>query len=135
MDDLIKYLLQFTILSPEQIALVRSKARWKTIRKGAYFSEAGRVSTHIGYIVSGVFRVVYYNNLGEDFTRYFIYENRFVADINSFRDEIPSSEYIEALTPCKLLVFSKEEYGELENAIAGWNNIFYKITSYVMEFN
>ncbi|MBB6272306.1 CRP-like cAMP-binding protein [Pedobacter cryoconitis] len=133
MEELISYLLQFGNLNQEQIAMIQSKAKLKTIPKGAYFSQAGKIADKIGYITEGVFRVCYYDKAGEGYTRYFVYENRFVADINSFRDEVPSAEYIEAVTDCKLLVFSKEGFEDLSNTITGWSDIFLKITSYVME--
>lgn len=133
MEELINYLLQFGHLNQEQIAMIQSKAKFRTIKKGEYFSQAGKVADKVGYITEGVFRVCYYDKTGEGYTRYFVYENRFVADINSFRDEVPSAEYIEAVTDCSLLVFSKEGFEELSNTITDWSDIFTKITSYVME--
>jgi CRP-like cAMP-binding protein len=133
MEELIQYLLQFGRLNQEQIELIQSKAKWQILPKGAYFSEAGKVAGKIGYITEGVFRVCYYDKSGEGYTRYFVYENRFVADINSFRDELPSAEYIEAVTDCTLLVFNKLDFEFLASTITGWTDIFSKITSYVME--
>nr|WP_199077939.1 Crp/Fnr family transcriptional regulator [Pedobacter sp. ASV19] len=133
MEALIRYLLQYGNLNPEQIELIQSKAEPKTIEKGTYFSEAGKIAGQIGYVTEGILRVCYYNNIGEGFTRYFVYENRFVADINSFRDQLPSSEYIEAITDCSLMIFSKESFTELSNRIPVWNSIFAKITSNVLE--
>lgn len=133
MEELIQYLLRFGSLSKEQIALIESKAELKKLKKSACFAEAGKISRYIGYVTAGVCRVCYYNKNGEDFTRYFVYEGRFVADINSFRDETPSAEYIEAVTECTLLVFSKEDFIALSSIIPGWTDLFSKITSYVME--
>jgi CRP-like cAMP-binding protein len=133
MEELITYLLQFGYLDGQQRELIQAKARHRYIAKGAYFTEAGKVSTQIGYVTDGVFRVCYYDKLGDSFTRYFVYENRFVVDISSFRDEVPSAEYIEAITDCQLLVFSKEDFTLLSTLIPGWQDIFVKITSYVLE--
>ncbi len=133
MQELITYLLQFGYLDVTQRELILSKARWKAIPKGAYFSEAGKISREIGYVTDGVFRICYYDKTGDGFTRYFVYENRFVVDMNSFRDELPSAEYIEAVTDCQVLAFSKEDFTELSNSIPGWHDIFFKITSYVLE--
>lgn len=133
MEELIRYLLQFGQLNQQQVELIKSKATYKTVEKGAYFYEAGRSATQIGYVTEGIFRVCYYNKSGEGFTRYFIYENRFVADINSFRDAMPSTEYIEAVTDCQLMVFSRDGFNELARLIPDWNDIFAKITSNVLE--
>lgn len=133
MDDLIDYLGQFGNLDAQQRELIQATATRKHIPKGAYFAEAGKVSTQMGYVTDGVFRVCYYDNRGDSFTRYFVYENRFVVDINSFRDEVPSAEYIEAITDCQLLVFSKADFTRLSALIPGWDDMFAKITSYVLE--
>ncbi|GAB3959424.1 Crp/Fnr family transcriptional regulator [Spirosoma harenae] len=133
MEELIIYLTQFGHLDAQQRALILAKAKHKRIAKGAYFAEAGKISTQIGYVTDGVFRVCYYDKLGDSFTRYFVYENRFVVDTASFRDEMPSAEYIEAITDCQLVVFSKEDFAQLAALIPGWQDIFVKITSYVLE--
>jgi len=133
MEDLINYLLKFGQLNKNQCALILAKAQHRQINKGDFFSEAGKVARDIGYVTQGVFRICYYNKAGYSFTRYFVYENRFVADTISFIDELPSAEYIEAVTDCKLLVFSKKDFMELATTIPGWSDIFSKITSYVLE--
>ena len=76
MEPLITYLLQYGNLTDQQITLIQSKAQKKLLKKGAYFSEAGKVSQEIGYITEGVFRLCYYSKTGESFTRYFVYENK-----------------------------------------------------------
>ncbi|WP_338873586.1 Crp/Fnr family transcriptional regulator [Spirosoma sp. SC4-14] len=133
MEELITYLLQFGHLAVQHRELIQAKAKRRNIAKGTYFAEAGKISNQLGYVTKGIFRVCYYDKLGDSFTRYFIYENRFVVDINSFRDEMPSTEYIEAITDCQLLVFSKEDFTQLSALIPGWQDIFVKITSYVLE--
>ncbi|GAB3280891.1 Crp/Fnr family transcriptional regulator [Larkinella harenae] len=133
MEELITYLLQFGNLNAQQRELIRAKAKYCKVAKGAYFAEAGKVSTQLGYVVEGIFRVCYYDERGDSFTRYFVYENRFVVDINSFRDEIPSAEYIEAISDCQLLVFSKDDFTQLSALIPGWQDLFVKITSHVLE--
>lgn len=133
MENLITYLQRFGRLDNEQGELIKSKAQKRHLKKGAYFSEAGKVARTVGFVTDGVFRVCYYSKTGDDFTRYFVYEGRFIADINSFIDDQPSAEYIEAVTDCEILEFSKEDFMYLSQTIPGWSDIFSKITSYVLE--
>lgn len=133
MEDLIAYLRQFGHLSETDGERIRNLATVKSYPKGSYFAEAGKISRHIGYVTDGVFRVCYYDKTGDSYTRYFVYENRFVVDINSFRDETPSAEYIEAITDCQVILFSKEGFTELSSTIPGWHDLFHKITYYVLE--
>jgi len=73
--------------------------------------------------------VCYYNNKGEEITKYFIEENNLVVDLESFDNEIPSTAYVQAITDCKLIVFLKKDWQELLNTIVGWDAIVHKIIS------
>jgi CRP-like cAMP-binding protein len=129
MEKLIDYLLTFGSLNDQQIALIKKHAFELSLHEGDYFSEAGKVANQVGFILEGVIRVSYYNKDGEDVTRYFIDEDNFVVDLNSFDNKIPSSEYVQAVTGCKLFVFSKKSWEELSHTILGWDAIVAKITS------
>jgi CRP-like cAMP-binding protein len=129
MEALINYLLQFGHLNQQQIELVKSKGIEKELKKDEYYQEAGHIPREIAFLTEGVFRICYYNNQGEDVTKYFIDENNFVVDINSYNQGIPSSEYCHTITDCKFIVFSKEAMKELSMTIIGWDEIVSKITS------
>ena len=108
MENLINYLLQFGQLNQQQIDLIKNKAKLVELNKEEYFSEAGKIARQVAFVDNGILRVCYYNNKGEEITRYFIDENNFAVDLNSFTYQIPSSEYVQAVTDCKLLVFSAD---------------------------
>ncbi|MBC3539009.1 Crp/Fnr family transcriptional regulator [Rufibacter sediminis] len=129
MEALIDYLLQFGQLNQQQVDLVKSKARVVDLKKDGYFSEAGKIANQVAFVSDGILRVCYYNNRGEEITRYFIDEHNFAVDLNSFSTQIPSSEYIQAITDCRLIVFSSEALRELSLTIIGWDGIINKITS------
>ena len=129
MEILINYLLQFGHLNQQQIDLVQRNAKEIHLKKDNYFSEAGKIARQVAFVIEGVLRVCYYNNKGEEITRYFIDENNFAVDLNSFTCKIPSSEYVQAITNCKLFVFSADALKELSVTIIGWDNIINKITA------
>ena len=62
MDNLINYLLEFGQLNQQQIALVKRMVTVLELKKGEYFSEAGKIPKQVGIIVDGILRVCYYNN-------------------------------------------------------------------------
>lgn len=132
MEELINYILRFGQLNDRQIALVGEHVREIRLKRGEYFSEAGKVARQIGFLTDGILRVCHYNNKGEEFTRYFISENRFAVDLNSFHNEIPSAEYVEAVTDCTLLVISKSSFAELSGIITGWSDIFTRIITHAL---
>lgn len=129
METLINYLLQFGNLNKQQNDLIKSKVTIKEIGKGEYFQEAGKVPREIIFLIGGIMRVCYYNNKGDEVTKYFFDENSFVVDINSYNQGIPATEYIQAVTDCKYLVFSKATMKELSMTIIEWDNIIAKITA------
>jgi CRP-like cAMP-binding protein len=129
MEALINYLLQFGNLNTTQIDLIKSKVVFKELKKDEYFQEAGKIPREIIFITGGIMRICYYNNKGDEITKYFIEENHFLADINSYNQEIPSTEYIQAVTDCAYLVLSKSAMKELSMTIIEWDNIIAKITA------
>lgn len=123
MEELINYILQFGNLNRQQTDFIMSKAKTLELHKEEYFSEAGKVPRHVGFLIEGVVRFCYYNNKGEEITHHFIDENNFVSDQQKFEAQMVTSEYIQAVTNCKLLVFSKKDWDELGNTIVGWDAI------------
>lgn len=129
MENLINYLLQFGQLNEQQISLIKSRAKSIELRKEEYFSEAGKIARQVAFVDSGILRVCYYNNKGEEITRYFIDENNFAVDLNSFTYQIPSSEYVQAVIGCKLFVFSTDALHDLSTTIIAWDGIINQITA------
>jgi len=127
MEALINYVLQFGNLNAQQIDFLARKSTGLMLRKEDYFSEAGKIAKQVGFIVDGILRVCYYNNKGEEVTNYFIDENNFVVDLDSFDNKIPSSGYVQAVTDCKLIVFSEQAWEDIANTIVGWDSIVTKI--------
>jgi CRP-like cAMP-binding protein len=123
MKELIDYILQFGNLNKQQVDFVKEKATEIDLQKDKYFSEAGKIPRQVGFIVQGVIRGCYYNNRGEEITRCFISENSLVVDYVNFEANAFSSEYLQAATDCKLILFSKQNWDELSQTIVGWDNI------------
>lgn len=129
METLIHYILQFGQLNRQQVELVKSNAVFKTLKKDEYYQEAGKIPREIIFLTKGIIRISYYDNKGNDITKYFMDENRFIADINSYNQGIPSTEYVQAVTDCEYFAFSKQAMEELSMTIVGWDAIVSKITA------
>lgn len=129
MEKFIDYFLQFGNLNKQQIHLIASKATALELRKDDYYWEAGKTVQQIGFLTDGLLRVFYYNNKGEEITRYFIDENHLILSGNSIEEMYTPSEYLSAITDCKLIVFSKRDWKEISETIIGWDNILQKITT------
>ena len=123
MKPFIDYILQFGNLNQQQTDLIMSKAKMLELNKDEYFSEAGKIPRQVGFLLEGVVRFCYYNNKGQEITHHFIDENNFVSDQQKFEAQVVASEYIQAVTNCKLLIFSKKDWDDIGNTIVGWDNI------------
>ncbi|QNF33334.1 Crp/Fnr family transcriptional regulator [Adhaeribacter swui] len=126
MEELIAYILQFGTLNKQQIELITSKATALELKKNEYFSEAGKIPKQVGFVVQGVLRMFSYDNKGEEITTYFIDENRLVVDYENFVACLVSSDYLQAVTDCKFIVFSKQDWEELYQTIIDWDKIVNK---------
>jgi len=129
MEKFIDYVLQFGTLNPHQIDLIKRKATEIDLRKDDLYWEAGKQVKQIGFLVDGVIRVYYYNNKGEEITRYFIDENHLILTGLSPVELFIPSEYLSAVTDCKLVVFSKANWQEISDTIIGWDTILQKIAA------
>ncbi|PZU88744.1 MAG: Crp/Fnr family transcriptional regulator [Chryseobacterium sp.] len=124
MKELTSFLLQFGNLNQQQLELIAGKTSELDLRKDDYFVEAGKMFNQVVFILEGILRICYYNNKGEEITKYFVDENRLFA--NPYKGE-PMTEYIQAVTDCKLIVFSQKDWNELSQTIIDWDNIVNKI--------
>lgn len=127
MNNLTNYLLEFGHLNQQQVELIKRKAKEVLLKKDEYFSEAGKIPRRVAFIKEGILRICYYNSKGDEITKYFIEENHFAVDINSFNQKVPSSEYVQAVTDCTLLVFSTESFNDLSTTIIQWDSIINKV--------
>jgi len=114
------FLLQFNHFTPQQLALIASKGTEKQYPVGAYFSEAGRVAREIGFLLEGIFRVCYFDKEGAEVTKYFLEERRFIVDLSSYQYQLPATEYVQAVTPARVLVFAAPDWQTLSQTIVGW---------------
>jgi len=133
MEELFNYIRKFGVLNTSEELLIAEGLQKITVQKGDAFIEAGKVSRKIAFVKEGVFRSLYYNKQGDDFTRYFIYEGRFIGDFHGFTDQTPSLEYIEAVTDGILLTIDLDHFKQLEKEIVMWPVLFAKIHAFVAE--
>ncbi|HVZ57111.1 MAG TPA: Crp/Fnr family transcriptional regulator [Chitinophagaceae bacterium] len=128
-DSLINYLLLFGSLNKQQIDLITSSLTVKYFEEGAYFLKAGQVSRDIGFVTRGIFRVCYYDNDGNEITRYFVEENHFIADINSYNTLLPTTEYVQAVVDCEVIILSRQVMENLSRTILVWDSLIAKIVA------
>ncbi|MEN4761304.1 MULTISPECIES: Crp/Fnr family transcriptional regulator [unclassified Chryseobacterium] len=132
MKELIQYFLQFGKLKEEEINTILSNVTTLNVSKNGHFSEIGKIHHKVAFIFEGILRVYYHDEKGEEITKYFVEANNLVVDIESFNNLTPSDGSIQAMTDCKFIVFSREDWQRLLVEIEQWNIMVNKMISHAL---
>src|ERR1044071_2875034 len=131
MDRLKKHLQQTYQLSDKDWVNFKDHFKLQAIRKGDYFVQQGSVCRALGFIAEGVMRYLRLEENGEETTCYFLSENEFVGDPDSFFARTPSQMNASAITDCTLIIFSLEDYQRL-NQYSRFKEIMAQISTDVI---
>ena len=109
-----------SILPSERIDELLSIGRIKSMKASEYFIHAGDVPDKIAFVGSGLFRYVYTNSRGDEFTKGIIPENFFLSSYSAMIMGKPSYFSIEALEDSQLLEIDWPDFNQLKD-----NDIFW----------
>ncbi|MAX78648.1 MAG: cyclic nucleotide-binding protein [Crocinitomicaceae bacterium] len=128
MESFIQYLKSFTPLYADQIDALTALLTLEKLQPNEYLLEVGMYCNKIAFIQQGVFRIYFYNNEGEEITRYFLAENQFVVDLNAFNNQVVSSEYIQSVTDSEVVILSRTAFDQMSTIIPEWDKVIKAIT-------
>lgn len=95
-------------ISDEEWAYYSSKLRVKEYKKKAVLLNEGNICRDVFFINSGLLRVYFVDNKGEEKTFHFALENTFATDYESFLKVIPSNYSIQAMEDTQVVSMSLE---------------------------
>ncbi len=124
-------ILRFVPMTGEEVQLLYPGLKELQLEKGGCFAEEGRKASLIGFVLEGNIRQFYTRN-GEEKTTYFFFENHFVTAYVSCLTGAPSLLTIEALTPCRLLVFDYQDLLLLYAQSPAWQAFGRRIAEYAL---
>lgn len=127
MNTLITLFETIAPLSDTDKNLINQHTHLDTLKKGTLYCEQGRVCKQMGFVVDGIFKIVRTNANGEEYILYFTNEGHFVIDLDSFYNQAPAEEKIEALTACTVITMTKSSYDLLEKEITDFSKIISQI--------
>jgi CRP-like cAMP-binding protein len=110
------------MLPADRIDALLAIAREKPVSAGEYFINAGEVPSKIALVSSGLFRYVYVNNKGDEFTKGIIAENFFLSSYSAMITGKPSYFSIEALENSQLLEINWSDFNRLKEKDIFWLN-------------
>jgi hypothetical protein len=128
----INYLLQFGSLTEDEIHFISAKIFVIELNKNDYFSKKNIVANQMGFVIDGILRTCYFNENEDMVTKYFICENEFAIDLQSYSTQTPSTECIVSVTNSKLVVLKRSDIQEISSKIIAWNEIIKTVTAQAM---
>ncbi|SEC94760.1 cAMP-binding domain of CRP or a regulatory subunit of cAMP-dependent protein kinases [Tenacibaculum sp. MAR_2009_124] len=100
------------------------------IPKGEYYIREGETPKKLGFLLSGLFRYVYINGEGKEYTKGLVQERNFLTSYSAMIKETPSHFFVEALEDAEIFTISYEKWKALLNS----DNFWYKfLVSFVEE--
>jgi len=108
------------ILPQERVEELFSIGIKKSIKAQDFFIRAGEKPRKIGFIFSGLFRYVYTNEKGDEFTKAIMAENNFISSYSAMAQDRQSYFAIEALEDSQILEINWNKFMSLVN-----NNVFW----------
>jgi len=104
---LLNYLQLFRFIPEEDRSLIASSFAHRTVKEGDYLFRGEKICREMFFVVKGVLRIKVTNTAGVEVTYYFINENQFCTILNSFDNNIPASESIQAACDAEVLVITR----------------------------
>lgn len=127
MNPLLNLFESILPLTAADKALLDQHTSVEIIKKREEYCVQGAVCKKMGFVVDGVFKVVRTNAKGEEYILYFTNEGHFVVDLESFSNQTPAEENIEALTTSTVISMTRVQYDYLETAIPNFSKIISQI--------
>lgn len=85
------------IVPDERLEELLAIGHTETIQKGQYYIHAGQTPNKFAFVLMGIFRYVYLNEQGKEFTKGIILEEHFISSYSAMISKVPSFFFIEAL--------------------------------------
>jgi CRP-like cAMP-binding protein len=92
------------ILSRNDIEKVASSFDFKKLKAEEHFQEFHKVANEIAFVDSGILRVYGVDLNGNDVSKYFVRENQFFSDLQSYYSSKPATDAIQAVVNSELYV-------------------------------
>ncbi len=94
-----------------------------SLQAGEYFIKEGQVPRKFGFVTTGLFRYLYVDSQGREFTKAFFPENTFISSYTAMVGQLPSFLTIQALADSTLLELQYPQWLELRRSDACWDRL------------
>ncbi|WP_010136495.1 Crp/Fnr family transcriptional regulator [Ochrovirga pacifica] len=127
-EQLALYLKRYADISTLEIDDFYKQFEERKFKKSEYILEAGKTCKHQYFVTNGLIRVFYIDNKGNEKITQFAIEHWWLTHWSSYKEEIPSKSYIQALEDTTILQISNSELEKSFSNIPKLERVFRKIT-------
>ncbi|OJJ16768.1 hypothetical protein BKI52_33220 [marine bacterium AO1-C] len=125
--ELITFIEQYQKLNEQEKDLILTHKRERVLHKGEHFHMAGKRCQEIGFVKSGILRTYFYDDEGQEFTKYFIQTGQLAVNLQSFNEGTPATDFLVAETNVSLITLPKSALDAFSEKIPSWDTIAKKI--------
>jgi CRP-like cAMP-binding protein len=130
-QDFLKFQQDQFHLTKEECESVSEYFKLESFPKNEYFVSQGKVCRKLAFIAEGVLRYCMFRDDGTDVTCFFMCENDFVGDVDSFFSKNQSDKNLQALTDCQLITISYDNMQKLLKNVSRGKEVNAAIAHYV----
>ena len=121
--DIIKAIAGYIPVPEKEVEKLVAVATIRSLKKGTYFIRAGERPRKMAFVVSGLFRYVYIDAEGNEYTKAFMPESSFLSAYTAMVKGEGAYYFIEALEDSDILEFSYEDWLILKDSSIAWKNL------------
>jgi len=117
-DPRFEQLFRNTIgLDKEEYHVLLDAFEFKTLAKKKYYMREGDICYSKAYLNKGCMRTFVMDEKGHERILFFPTEDLWIGDFDSYYNQTPGTNYIQALEDCELFLITKTQFDKLEVAI------------------
>jgi len=126
-DDFFNFTDQFVQFSNKDKEIIERKLVIRDVPKKHTLVNLDQVATEVYFVVKGCLRFYYITEDGRDITGFVFVEHMFAGSHESFFSQLPSSQVLETIEHCELLVLSYSSLHELYEEVPLFNVLVRKV--------
>jgi CRP-like cAMP-binding protein len=123
-DQLLQYFQAITSLTAKEYTLFKDRFIPINVKRNEFLLREGEVCNFNLFVCSGILRMYHLGSEGQEFTRYFAFENKFGTSLTSLIDGKPAAENIQAVEKSTVLKISKTDFLKLVDTVPQVNLIY-----------
>jgi CRP-like cAMP-binding protein len=119
--EVLRKIYQHPLITSEELENICNAHHRLILKKGDLLLKKGQISKSYSCIEKGLIRSYVYDYNGNEITTGFIGKNEIAIDVTSLFNQIPSVEYLEAITDCECYAIGFDQFQHLYHSIKGFS--------------